>query len=510
MIMKKLGTLVCTLFMVLGLAGSSFMPLHAEEEVTGEGDLLQEIIDRGELVVATSPDYPPYEFIDTTKQGQEQYVGSDIEMAKYIANALGVKLTIKAMDFDSVISSLPTKQADMALAGLTYTPERSASMDMTDPYYDEDGEESWQGMIILKDKKDTYKSFQDLKGKKVAVQAGSLQDLYIKDQLKDVTVQYVSQVPDAITLLKNGSVDAVASAYGAAREYEKKNDEIYVSKDLLFTLKEEYLGVRIGVPKGETKFLNKVNDIIKDVREQKLFSGWYQAATNYSNGDKIEGNFFMRTVQIAGRYWPQFVEGLLITLGLAFVTVLLGTLFGALFALIKLSKNPIVKFVSGLYVELIRGTPLLLQLWLFVAVFAQLSGGKVPMIVSVVIALIVNSSAYVAEIIRGGILSVDKGQREAAKSLGMSNTNTMVKIILPQAIKNILPALGNEFIMMVKETSLASCFYIGELMTVNNIIKTSTYLSIETLVVVGLIYFVVTFALSKAVNLMERRMRVSD
>ena len=132
------------------------------------------------------------------------------------------------------------------------------------------------------------------------------------------------------------------------------------------------------------------------------------------------------------------------------------------------------------------------------------------MIVSVIIALIINSSAYVAEIIRSGIQSVDKGQREAAKSLGMSNVHMMTKIIIPQAVKNILPALGNEFVMMIKETSLASTFYIGELMTVNSVIKSATYKSIEPLVIVGLIYFIVTYSLSKLIKYMEGKLSVSD
>lgn len=124
--------------------------------------------------------------------------------------------------------------------------------------------------------------------------------------------------------------------------------------------------------------------------------------------------------------------------------------------------------------------------------------------------MIINSSAYVAEIIRSGIQSVDKGQREAAKSLGMSNVHMMTKIIIPQAIKNILPALGNEFVMMIKETSLASTFYIGELMTVNSVIKSATYKSIEPLVIVGLIYFIVTYSLSKLIKYMEGKLSVSD
>lgn len=503
--MKKMMKYLLALVFVT----SALMPLGIHAESDQENDLLTQILDRKELVIGTSPDYPPYEFIDTTKSGQDQYVGSDMEMARYIANELGVKLVIKPMDFDAVLASLSSKQIDLAIAGLTYTPERAESMQMSDQYYDEGGEESWQGVLINKDKQSTYTSLAALAGKKIAVQKGSLQEIYTKEQLKDSEIQYVSQLSDAITLLNNGSVDAVASSYGSAKEFAEKNDGLYASTDLLFELKTDYLGVRIGMPKGEERFATKINEIIKKVSDEKLFSGWYQAAANYDS-QKIEGNLIEKSSTIFVKYLPMFAQGLAVTLGLAFVTVLFGTILGAILALIKLSKNKLVQFISTAYVELIRGTPLLLQLWLFVICFSQLSGGKVPMIVSVIIALVINSSAYVAEIIRGGIQSVDKGQSEAAKSLGMSNTNMMKKIILPQAVKTILPSLGNEFIMMVKETSLASCFYIGELMTVNNIIKTETYLPIEPLLVVGLIYFVVTFTLSKIVSYMEGRMALSD
>ena len=209
---------------------------------------------------------------------------------------------------------------------------------------------------------------------------------------------------------------------------------------------------------------------------------------------------------------PSVVGALIagIVLGLAAITVIFGTIIGGLFALVKLSKNKIIQAIAGVYVELIRGTPLLLQLWLFINIFSYLTNGNMPMIVSVIIALVINSSAYVAEIIRSGIQSVDKGQREAAKSLGMSNVHMMTKIIIPQAIKNILPALGNEFVMMIKETSLASTFYIGELMTVNSVIKSATYKSIEPLVIVGLIYFIVTYSLSKLIKYMEGKLSVSD
>ena len=135
---------------------------------------------------------------------------------------------------------------------------------------------------------------------------------------------------------------------------------------------------------------------------------------------------------------------------------------------------------------------------------------NLPVYFYIVLSLIINSSAYVSEVIRAGIQAVDPGQKEAAKSLGMSNYNTMVRIIMPQAIKNILPALCNEFIMMIKETSLASTFFVNELMRTRIILQSTYFLSWQPLFVIAFIYFVLTYVLSKGVHLLERRLSVSD
>lgn len=506
---KSKKWLVCILVLAISLFGVP-LPASAAEEETD--DLLARIQERGELVVGTSPDFPPNEFVDSTKSGQAQYVGSDIELAKYIAKRLGVKLRIEASSFDTVIANLSTGQIDLAISGLAYTPARAQSMELSIGYNIEvDSESSGQGILIRTEDAGQYQKLEDLSGLKVAAQAGSIQEQHVKDQIPDAIIQSITTMDDGVSLLRNGTVQAVATSRPTGIQYESKNDELAMMEEL-FNIDQDYAGTRVGAPLGEKRLIEAVNDILEDVNEQGLYEEWYQEAKD------LNASMFTITatsipgviLQLIQYCWPQFLQGLLITLGLAAVTVLFGTLFGALFALIKMSKNKLVQLLSGAYVELIRGTPLLLQLWLFVTVFSYLTNGKMEMIVSVIVALVINSSAYVAEIIRSGIQSVDKGQREAAKCLGMSNRNMMVKIIFPQAIKNILPALGNEFIMMVKETSLASTFFIGELMTVNSVIKSATYKSIEPLIIVGLIYFVVTYTLSKAVKYMERRLSVSD
>ncbi|MDB8543044.1 amino acid ABC transporter permease [Turicibacter sanguinis] len=215
-------------------------------------------------------------------------------------------------------------------------------------------------------------------------------------------------------------------------------------------------------------------------------------------------------IKILDQYWYVFLEGLGGTLSLAAITVFFGMIFGAVLAIIKLSKSKIVQFISTAYIEIIRGTPLLLQLYFFWLFLPKYLPFEISDWTCIVIALVINSSAYVAEIIRAGIQAVDKGQMEAAKSLGMSDVHMMTRIIFPQAVKNILPALGNEFIMMVKETSLASVFLINDLMTSYQMIKSATFKPIAPLMITAVIYFIVTFSLSKVVKAMEGRLSVSD
>ncbi len=211
-------------------------------------------------------------------------------------------------------------------------------------------------------------------------------------------------------------------------------------------------------------------------------------------------------------YWHIYlIEGVLTTLKLTIFAVVLGALLGIVVAMLKMSKNKIVRFLITVYIEIIRGTPLLLQLFIFYFVLPEL----LPIFdfnefTWVAISLCINSSAYVSEIFRSGIQSVDKGQTEAARSLGLSSGQTMMRIVLPQAIKNILPALGNEFIMMLKETSLASTFFIGDLMTAHLKIKGATYLMLESLIITGIIYLCMTYPLSKLVEAFERKMKNAD
>ncbi|MBC8079163.1 MAG: amino acid ABC transporter permease [Gorillibacterium sp.] len=216
------------------------------------------------------------------------------------------------------------------------------------------------------------------------------------------------------------------------------------------------------------------------------------------------------------RYADYFLRGAGLTVYLSFFTVLFGTVLGVVLALMKLSSiRPLKWFATG-YVEFIRGTPLLVQVFIIYygipQITTQIFGSPLDMPdkVSGIIALSINSAAYMAEIFRAGIENIDKGQTEAARSLGMSKSLMMRLIILPQAIKNILPALGNEFIVVIKESSIVMIIGLKELMYNANVVKSKTFQGFEPYLAAALVYFAITFTLSRLLARFERRLKVSD
>ncbi|GAA0077197.1 amino acid ABC transporter permease [Clostridium sp. CTA-5] len=211
-----------------------------------------------------------------------------------------------------------------------------------------------------------------------------------------------------------------------------------------------------------------------------------------------------------GKYYEYFLRGAGFTIILALVGVLFGTILGLCLTLLRRSKFKLISFIATAYVEFVRGTPLLVQIYIIYIGLPKLIGIDIPDMAVGAVALALNSSAYVSEIIRAGIDAVDKGQMEAARSLGMTQKTAMIEIIIPQAFKNILPALGNEFISVIKESSMVSVIGVAELMYNANTVKGNTALGLEPVIIAAIIYFIITFTLTRALGYVERRMKVSD
>ncbi len=210
-----------------------------------------------------------------------------------------------------------------------------------------------------------------------------------------------------------------------------------------------------------------------------------------------------------GKYWFFYLQGAASTLGLALGAVVLGVVLGLIFALMRLSRSSILRFIASAYIEFVRGTPLLVQV-MIIYYGPNAAGVGLPAFWAGIITLAVNSGAYVAEIIRAGIQAVDKGQTEAGSALAMTPFATMRYIILPQAFRNILPALVNEFITVIKESSIVSVIAVGELMYKATRVRANTFQPLEPFLAAAVIYFVLTFTLSKLLGRLERRLWNSD
>lgn len=255
-------------------------------ETTGSGNRLNEILERGYIEVATEPYFAPQEFIDPTKNGDDAYVGADIELAKYIGESLGVEVRLKPMDFTSVLGSITTGKYDLAISALAYTPARAETMNLSKGYYfgDEDPQTAY-GILVRKEDVDSIKSFDDLADKVVVAQNGSLQEQFVQEQIPQYKkYNRVSSTNDGFLMVETGKGDVMVAHLKMAKLYleSNPNSNLVIVPNLYFTVDPETQGTRIGIPKGEDALTDRVNEIIDEVVEKNLYNEWYDEYNAYA------------------------------------------------------------------------------------------------------------------------------------------------------------------------------------------------------------------------------------
>ncbi len=477
--------------LVLGLLISSAMvyinpTAHAEQDQTWE-----KIKERGELRVGLSADYAPMEF-EHTVNGKTEYAGVDIDLAKKIAKDNNLKLKIVNMSFDSLLGALKTGKIDIIISGMTSTPERKKQVDFSDSYMMTNNI-----MLVKKDKVNEYKDIKDFNNKKVGAQKGTEQEKIAQTEIENASITSLSRLPDVILALKSGKVEGAVVEKPVAEAYLKQNPKLGISN---VKFNEEEKDTVIAVPKDSPKLLSQINKTIKEVKDKGLIDKYMTNAANAMNDDS----------GFISKYGSFFLKGIKITILISLIGVALGSILGAFVALMKLSKIKIISWIASIYIEILRGTPMLVQVFIvFFGITAAL-GLDISALVCGTIALVINSSAYIAEIIRAGINAVDKGQMEAARSLGLNYRQTMKSVIMPQAIKNILPALGNEFVTLIKESSIVSTIGVGEIMFNAQVVQGISFDPFTPLIVAAALYFVLTFVLTRIMNMIEGRLNASD
>lgn len=485
---KKHHLLIWALLCLTLLVSSIAIAPQQETAAAPKTDAkLTAIKKRGYMVLGVSADYPPYEFHKTIN-GEDKVVGFDIDLARQVAKDIGVELRIKELGFDSLLGSLKTGKVDMIVSAMTPTPEREKEVAFSQPYLT-----VAQKVIVRKGEENKYRSVMAFKGQKVGVQKQTTQEQTAKDELSGAKVVSLEKVTDLILNLQQKKLNAVVVEAPVANAYVQTNKALTLA-NVKFT-NADY-GCAVAVAKGAPAYLANVNKTIKTVQKNGQFAKWQKTANTLMFSKQ---NFW----QAYGRY---FLKGTGITIVLTILGVFFGSLLGTLLALMKQAKNKLIKGIAVVYIQYFRGTPLLVQVFM-IYFGTQVIHLNVSAFVSAALALSLNSGAYVSEVIRSGIQSVAKGQSEAARSLGLSSKQTMRLVVLPQAVKTILPALGNEFISLLKESAIVSVIGVGELMFQTSVVQGSSFKPFLPLVVASLIYFLLTLILSLALRFFEKKMK---
>ncbi len=290
--MKKFIAMLLALVMALSLvACGSKADTSADDKtddtaVTEPANALEKIKADGVLTVALSPDFSPMEFVDSSKTGQDQYVGFDITLAKYIAENLGVELVIEPMGFDASQTAVYTGAVPMSISGYSWTEDRAQNYELSDYYYAGENE-TRQALLIKKENADKYTSPEDLAGKDVGAQNASLQMQLVTEQLTDANPISIGDITVGVMELKSGNIEALAVAYGNAEMIIDANPDLAICT-WEFDVKAEYSANVIMMQKGETELAEAVNAILAQAKEANLYDGWYKDAVELGKSENAQ------------------------------------------------------------------------------------------------------------------------------------------------------------------------------------------------------------------------------
>ncbi|MDB9423989.1 ABC transporter permease subunit [Microcystis aeruginosa CS-564/01] len=436
--------------------------------------------------VATEATFPPFEF----QQGG-QLTGFDIDLMRAIGKEADLNIDFRNLPFDGIIPALQARTVEAAISGMTITSERAQAISFSRPYFR-------AGLAIaVREDNQTIKNFEDLKGKKIAVQIGTTGALEAT-KIPGAVVSQFDSAALALQELINGRVEAVVNDKPVTL-YAIKEAGLRGVKVVGELLTEEFYG--IALPKN-SPYLQLINDALGRVIE----SGQYDVIFQQWFGEKPPVLPLvapaLKNLQESRFNWGELFYNLIVkgvpwTILLTVLSFLFGLIGGTLVAIALISPYKWLKIICRIYVDFFRGTPMLVQLFLiyfglpglFREIGLNIDLDRLP---AALFALSLNVAAYLAEIMRGGIQSIDNGQWEACSSLGMSPVQTMREVIFPQAFRRMLPPLGNEFITLIKDTSLAAVIGFEELFRQGQLMVATTYKAFEIYIAVALVYLVLT------------------
>lgn len=453
-------------------------------------------------------------------EGTNQYAnGYDVQIAKQVAKALGKKPLVVKTSWNGLIPALTSGKLDMIIAGMSPTAERKKEIAFSNSYYTSEP-------VVLVNKDGSYanaKTLKDFKGAKITSQQG----VYLYNLISQLTgAKQETAMGDFAQMrqaLESGVIDGYISERPEALTAESANSKFkMIQFKKGFEVNEEDATIAIGMRKNDNR-LEQVNAAIAKISAKDqvaLMDKMIQNQPVETDTSKDKTTFFGQVTKILKDNWSQFLRGAGLTLLISITGTIAGLIIGLLIGVYRTAptaKNKALALLQTLfgwflnvYIEIFRGTPMIVQSMVIYYGTAQAFGVSIDRTIAAIFIVSINTGAYMSEIVRGGIFAVDKGQFEAATALGMTHNQTMRKVVLPQVVRNILPATGNEFVINIKDTSVLNVISVVELYFSGNTIATQTYQYFQTFTIIAVIYFVLTFTVTRILRYVERRFDTDD
>lgn len=453
-------------------------------------------------------------------EGTNQYAnGYDVQIAKQVAKALDKKPLVVKTSWNGLIPALTSGKLDMIVAGMSPTAERKKEIAFSNSYYTSEP-------VVLVNKDGAYanaKTLKDFKGAKITSQQG----VYLYNLISQLTgAKQETAMGDFAQMrqaLESGVIDGYISERPEALTAESANSKFkMIQFKKGFEVNEEDATIAIGMRKNDNR-LKQVNAAIAKISAKDqvaLMDKMIQNQPVETDTSKDKTTFFGQVTKILKDNWPQFLRGAGLTLLISITGTIAGLIIGLLIGVYRTAptaKNKALALLQTLfgwflnvYIEIFRGTPMIVQSMVIYYGTAQAFGVSIDRTIAAIFIVSINTGAYMSEIVRGGIFAVDKGQFEAATALGMTHKQTMRKVVLPQVVRNILPAIGNEFVINIKDTSVLNVISVVELYFSGNTIATQTYQYFQTFTIIAVIYFVLTFTVTRILRYVERRFDTDD
>lgn len=455
--------------------------------------------------VGTDPTFPPFEYRD---KKTNQITGFDIDLIEAIGRRAGRRIELVALPFDGVIPALQSGTIDAAISAMTITADRARAIDFSRPYF-----QAGQA-IVVRENGPAINGLEDLKGRRIAVQIGTTGALKASE-VPDARVSSFDSTPLALQELANGNADAVVSDIPAIL-YAIDQASLTGLKISGEHLSSEYYGIatRLGSP-----VLASVNQALATLfgngQYAAIYRRWFGAEPPVlpEVAPDLEANRSAKKGLDLQLLLVNLLKGAAITLLLTVLSFSFGLAGGIGLAMLLQAPWPLAHRLCRVYIEFFRGTPMLVQLFLiYFGLPALLQSLQLPFTIdrmpAAVTALSLNVAAYLSETLRSGIESIDRGQWEAADALGFSPLERMRFVIAPQAIRRVIPPLANEFITLIKDTSLAAVIGFDELFRQGQLMVATTYRAFEIYIAVALVYLVMTTTASLLFKRLERRLRL--